>query len=230
MKFCSNCGAELISGTKFCAKCGKPINQGDKEKTQEKRENKINKKTVYVFLAAIGIILLIAFGTIFYSDYSERKAIKLAHEQQVADSLEAERQDSIEKVKLEKTEEGKKVKMEACLSYIKKFYQDYEKTNQDDGFLRKHCTPNAIRILEEKYDYECDGGGCLATWIFFHEGGTDSETIKREFVAIDENTCEVNNFTGYDGVCDGGIYRVTIGVVEKDGQYKIDTITSDYTN
>jgi uncharacterized membrane protein YvbJ len=75
MKFCSNCGAELTNGTKFCAKCGKPINQGDNEKTQVKRESKINKKVVYAFLAVIGIILLIAFGTIFYSAYSERRAI-----------------------------------------------------------------------------------------------------------------------------------------------------------
>ena len=230
MKFCSNCGAELTNGTKFCAKCGKPINQGDNEKTQVKRESKINKKVVYAFLAVIGIILLIAFGTIFYSDYSERRAIKLAHEQLVADSLEAERQDSIEKVKLEKLEEEKKVKMEACLSYIKKFYQDYEKTGQDGGFLRKHCTPNAIRILEEKYDYDCDEGGCLATWIFFYEAGSDSELVKREFVAIDENTCEVNNFWGQNGVCNEGIYRVTIDVVEKDGQYKIDNITTSYAN
>ena len=225
MKYCSKCGAELPDEAKFCTKCGNTIGQ-DNKVDQVKNEHKINKKAIYAFLAVIGLLLLIVFGSMFYSDYSEKREARLAREQFVADSLEQVRKDSIEAVKQreekERLEKEKKIKMEACLNYVKKFYKDYEKTNQDENFLRKHCTPNAIRILEEAYDYDCEGS-CLATWIFFYEAGTDAELVKREFVAKDETTCVVNNINNYNGT-----YSVTIGVAEEDGKLKINSISTNY--
>ena len=154
MKFCSNCGAELTNGTKFCAKCGKPINQGDNEKTQVKRESKINKKVVYAFLAVIGIILLIAFGTIFYSDYSERRAIKLAHEKLVADSLEAERQDSIKLAEQKEQERIEAIKIEE--------------------FRKKMSFENFLGMLKH-YDKESFAQKCGLSLLYrnFEDGGED---------------------------------------------------------
>ena len=98
MNYCSKCGAELPDEAKFCTKCGNTIGQ-DNKVDQVKNEHKINKKAIYAFLAIIGVLLVIVFGSMFYSDYSEKREARLAREKFVADSLEQARNDSIQQVK-----------------------------------------------------------------------------------------------------------------------------------
>ena len=230
MKYCSKCGAELPDEAKFCTKCGITIGQDNNMSSHSKKEPKVNKKTIYAFGCVIGVLLLIVFGSMFYSDYSEKREARLAREKFVADSLEKARKDSIEMVKQkeeeERLEEEKKLKMEACLNFVKKFYRDYEKTNQDEDFLRKHCTLNAIRTLEKAYDYDCEGS-CLATWIFFYEAGDDSGPLReRDFEAEDENTFQVTSIYELEGYGQYTAYEyvVRLGVVKEGNFYKIDTI------
>ena len=233
-RFCKKCGTERKGTEKFCSKCGTPFegmptSQPIPQPTPSYDATETStdyRKIIIPIVIGLVILALIGGGWYGYKEYSAYNEKKQAREKFVADSLEKARKDSIEAVKQkeekERLEKEKKLKMEACLNYVKKFYRDYEKTNQDEDFLRKHCTPNAIRILEEAYDYDCEGS-CLATWIFFYEAGSDAELVKREFVAKDENTCVVNNINNYNGT-----YSVTIGIVEENGKLKINSISTNY--
>ena len=237
---CPHCGAGVGDSDVFCHNCGKNLVDGSSgfvpnEEVQQatyEEEKSPFKKILPVILGILAVALLGGGGWYGYREYSAYNEKKLAREKFVADSLEQARRDSIEAVKQkeekERLEKEKKLKMEACLNYVKKFYRDYEKTNQSEDFLRKHCTPNAIRILEEEYDYDCDGS-CLATWIFFYEAGTDAELIKRSFRSVDENTCEVVNEMGINGVPSYN-YIVTLGIVKEGNAYKIDNISYRSSN
>ena len=94
MKYCSNCGAELYDDAQFCTKCGKSLSK-DSENINTRKEPKVNKKAIYAFLVVIGVLLMIVFGAMYYSDYTEKREIRLAREKFVADSLEQVRKDSI---------------------------------------------------------------------------------------------------------------------------------------
>ena len=111
MKYCSKCGAELPDEAKFCTKCGNTIGQ-DNKVDQVKNEHKINKKAIYAFLAIIGVLLVIVFGSMFYSDYSEKREARLAREKFVADSLEQVRKELVDSPKFDSQKSNEAVKEE----------------------------------------------------------------------------------------------------------------------
>ena len=74
-KYCSKCGAELPEDAKFCIKCGHPtVLLNSKRKKYGVRE--ISKKTLFSFIAVIGVLLLIILGSIFFSGYSEKRKVE----------------------------------------------------------------------------------------------------------------------------------------------------------
>ena len=111
MNYCSKCGAELPDEAKFCTKCGNTIGQ-DNKVDQVKNEHKINKKAIYAFLAIIGVLLVIVFGSMFYSDYSEKREARLAREKFVADSLEQVRKELVDSPKFDSQKSNEAVKEE----------------------------------------------------------------------------------------------------------------------
>ena len=111
MNYCSKCGAELPDEAKFCTKCGNTIGQ-DNKVDQVKNEHKINKKAIYALLAIIGVLLVIVFGSMFYSDYSEKREARLAREKFVADSLEQVRKELVDSPKFDSQKSNEAVKEE----------------------------------------------------------------------------------------------------------------------
>ena len=78
-KYCSKCGAELPEDAKFCIKCGHPTTHLN-PKTKRERVHKRNTKTLYSFIAVIGVLLLVILGSIFFSSYSEKKEAELSRQ------------------------------------------------------------------------------------------------------------------------------------------------------
>ena len=95
-KFCSKCGAEMPDDAKFCTKCGQSFEKITPKSYANKQ--KLNKKSLYALLAVFATLFLIIFGTMFYSEYSERREARLAREKFIRDSLEVVRQDSLKLV------------------------------------------------------------------------------------------------------------------------------------
>ena len=228
-KTCRYCGASIYEGDVYCENCGKRIDEAVRVEDVEEvtfgseSESKSLKDYLPLIIGAIVVVCLLGAGW-WYWDSSNKRATR---EKAIADSLEIVRQDSIKAVKLkeekEREENERRSRLESCRNYVEKFYNEYERTENQDEYLRKHCTSNALNTLREEFDTECDNGDCLATWIFFYETLADAEFIRREFVAEDENTCIVKN------IYDGYTYSVTIGLVEENGRFKVDKIiTSDY--
>ena len=116
MKYCSNCGAELPDGARFCSKCGKTLSK-DSENINTRKEPKVNKKAIYAFLAVIGVLLLIVFGSMYYSDYSEKEK-----------AVESE---SIAVVDNDMDSKSLKSELEKALKVVVK---DYDKSYFTDGF------------------------------------------------------------------------------------------------
>ena len=157
MKYCSNCGAELVHGAQFCTKCGKPITQGENENNQIESEHKINKKAVYVFLSIVGVLLLVAVGIIFYSEYSNRRAIRLVQEHLIADSLEAVREDSLEAAKQmeqERIVEERFAKFKEKLSFenFLALLNNYNKVS----YAQKCGLDFIYKEIERDGDVDCD--------------------------------------------------------------------------
>ena len=100
--FCPYCHEILYAGQSFCTKCGRPVDQ--EEATSQSSENKaiVNKKALNAFFAVIGLLILIVLGSIFYSDYSEKREARIAREHFVEDSI---RKAKIEEERLQMEEE-----------------------------------------------------------------------------------------------------------------------------
>lgn len=102
-KICNKCGAEMPIDAKFCTKCG----QSNEEYTPRNHthKEKLNKKSLYALLTVFTILFLIIFGTMFFSEYEERREARLAREKFVQDSINKARQDSIRLVRQREKEE-----------------------------------------------------------------------------------------------------------------------------
>ena len=129
----------------------------------------------------------------------------------VTDSVDAQEQD-----------------MEAARVFVEKFYNEWsgeDILNYD--YPKQYITPNLLKYLADAYDYECEGE-CLATWMFFYEGGGDVGELKsRQITARDGNHVLVENkYVNYE-------YDVLLTLIKDGDTFKIDSLKqekSEYIN
>ena len=221
VKYCPTCGAEIISGNKFCTKCGNerkgtekfcpkcgtPFDNviNDEIVTYEEEQHKSGFKKYLPYI--IGGILLLGIVGYFSSkgsnDGSDNQSL-------VADSVAVADED---------TEKNTEEEIQAKKHFIETFYKGMENSNDYDAFVRKHVTPKALKILKDEYEYECDNGDCLATWLFSYEAGSDiGAMVSRTVNMKDENIFLV--VTKYEDA----EYEVRLSVINDGHSYKIDDI------
>ena len=143
MKYCTKCGSEIPDDAKFCIKCGRPVDQEEatSQSEHDNSENKavVNRKALNAFFAVIGLLILIVLGSIFYSDYSEKREARIAREHFV--------EDSIRKAKIE--EERLQMEEELRIKAEKEFAQ----------FLNDFTIPKLIDLVsnptDERYAQRC---------------------------------------------------------------------------
>ena len=142
MKYCTKCGSEIPDDAKFCTKCGRPVDQEiSSQPKHNSTENKatVNKKAQNAFFAVMGLLILIVLGSIFYSDYSEKREARIARENFV--------EDSIKKAKLE--EERLQMEEELRIKAEKDFAQ----------FLKDFTIEKLIDLISnptnERYAQRC---------------------------------------------------------------------------
>ena len=118
--------------------------------------------------------------------------------------------------------------MEAARVFVEKFYNEWsgeDILNYD--YPKQYITPNLLKYLADAYDYECEGE-CLATWMFFYEGGGDVGELKsRQITARDGNHVLVENkYVNYE-------YDVLLTLIKDGDTFKIDSLKqekSEYIN
>lgn len=113
-------------------------------------------------------------------------------------------------------------------AFVEKFYADWEERDLlDYDYVKQHITPQMLEYLINSYDYECEGE-CLATWLFFYEGGGDCGglTSRRVTVRDEQHVLVENKYENYE-------YDVLLTVVKVGDTYKIDDLEqkrSEYLN
>ena len=137
--------------------------------------------------------------------------------------------DSLEKVTMSADERQKQAEWEqhiaACKAFIETFYNGLEKSGYDNDYVKQYVTPNAAQWLKEMYDYDCDGGDCMATWLFAYDITDPGDLKERTIAPIDDNTYKVVN--AYTGAAEGDYeYGVKLGLVKEGDTFKIDSIES----
>lgn len=109
---------------------------------------------------------------------------------------------------------------EAVRAFVETFYNNW--TDQlDYVYLKRYATPRLLKYLADSYDYDCEGE-CLATWMFFYEGGGDvGEKMSRRFTARDNSHVLVE--TKYDNY----EYAVLLTVIKDGKAFKIDELKQE---
>ena len=112
---------------------------------------------------------------------------------------------------------------EECKAFLEDFYKKLDKDLLDYAFVKRNLTRRALQYLADNYEYDCEGGDCLATWLFLYEGGGDTGPLKKRTIqSIDENTYQVTSV--YDNPDGDYKYTVQLGLVKDGDTYKIDTV------
>ena len=137
--------------------------------------------------------------------------------------------DSLEKVVVSADERQEQAEGEqhvaACKAFIEAFYNGLEESGYDNDYVKQYVTPNAAQWLKDMYDYDCEGGDCMATWLFAYDITDPGELKEVTIEAIDDNTFKV--VSTYTGAADGDYeYGVKLGLVKEGETYKIDSIES----
>ena len=118
--------------------------------------------------------------------------------------------------------------MDEISVFVEKFYNEWsgeDILNYD--YPKQYITPNLLKYLADAYDYECEGE-CLATWMFFYEGGGDVGELKsRQITARDGNHVLVeNNYENYE-------YDVLLTLIKDGDTFEINSLKqekSEYIN
>ena len=112
---------------------------------------------------------------------------------------------------------------EECKAFLENFYKKLDKDLLDYAFVKRNTTRKALKYLADNYEYDCENGDCLATWLFLYEGGGDTGPLKKRTIeSIDENTYKVTSV--YDNSDGDYKYTVQLGLVKDGDTYKIDTV------
>lgn len=239
MKNCPNCGAQIADDSRFCTECGKECTQGnicphcgvsvndsdsfcqncgkslsgvdnnEPFNADAGSANALKKYLPYI----IGAVVL--FGFIGYCSSNDSKK---GDETAVADTIAvdslAEDSATVENLNSEQETLAKK-------EFLVKFYKEKSGREQKDeyAYIKKNVTANGLQNLKDLYDFECDNGDCLATWVFDYDEGSDiGNLISSIITPQDVNTFLIENKYEY------AKYSVLLTVVEEDGVYKIDRI------
>ena len=111
---------------------------------------------------------------------------------------------------------------ETVRAFVEQFYEEWDKRDLFDyNYVKQYITPNLLKYLANAYDYECESE-CLATWMFFYEGGGDAGELKsRTFTTRDENHVLVEiKYDNYE-------YDVLLKVIKDGDSFKIDSLKQE---
>lgn len=216
---CPHCGSSVGEGDACCQNCGKSLNEAPSSEpityAEKQPKSGFKKYLPYIFG---GILLLGIIG--YFSSKSSNNGSD--NHSLVADSATVAVTDSVTvavAVADEDKEKNTEEEIQAKKHFIETFYKGMENSNDNNAFVKKHVTPKVLKILKDEYEYECDNGDCLATWLFSSEGGLDLGTMVSRTV----NMKDENNFlivTKYEY----GEYEVRLSLVNDGDSYKIDDI------
>lgn len=114
---------------------------------------------------------------------------------------------------------------QAKIDFLEDFYIGLLKSDFSDTYIIKFITPNAKKVLNDNYDYDCEGD-CLAVWLFAYEAGLDldpeNEFRSRKISKIDENNFLVEiDYEHYK-------HRVILSVIKTGDGFKIDNLERTY--
>ena len=118
--------------------------------------------------------------------------------------------------------------MAAAKTFVEKFYKEWDKTDLlDYDYPKQHITSKLLKYLADAYDLDCEDE-CLATWMFYYEGGGDVGTLKsRQITARDGSHVLVESkYVNYE-------YAVLLSLVKDGDTFKIDSLKqekSEYIN
>ncbi len=260
-RICSNCGASLDKDDVYCPSCGKkhgeitPSIETDVENnacevdkeihstasnTTKITEDSVSRKDIleieegynpwkeYRIHIIGGILVALLLGGCwwYYKTSTDRvendKAIQ-QESQKLALQREKEKLDSIENAQKEE------------LLFLENFYKELKEYSDSEvlkSYIRKKVTDKALKTLKDEYDYDCEDGECLATWLFSYEAGTDLDSLyDRKIEPVAKNTFLVTSTWGYsDGSYSPSNYRVRLGIVKDKSSYKINTIKVERNN
>ena len=107
-------------------------------------------------------------------------------------------------------------------AFVDRFYTEWGSENMlEYDYLKQHITPNLLQYLADSYDYDCEGE-CLATWLFFYEGGGDVCCFNSRQIEIrdDQHVLVKIKYDNYE-------YDVLLKVVWVGDQYKIDGLQQE---
>ena len=121
------------------------------------------------------------------------------------------------------------VSVELGKAFLENFYQGLEEVfggEEDYLYVNKYVTPEAKQFLIDQYDYDCEGE-CMATWLFFYEGGGDvCCTSERTIEQVEGLSYRITNIYYNEGVKTYQ-YRVKLGLVNDGDSFKIDSIIKE---
>lgn len=107
-------------------------------------------------------------------------------------------------------------------AFVERFYTEWGSENMlEYDYLKQHITPNLLQYLADSYDYDCEGE-CLATWLFFYEGGGDVCCYKSRQIEIRDDQHVLVNLD-YDNYK----YEVLLKVIWDGTQFKIDGLQQE---
>ena len=110
----------------------------------------------------------------------------------------------------------------AVRAFVEQFYQEWSMEDiLNYDYPKQHITPNLLKFLTDSYEYECEGE-CLATWLFFYEGGGDVGEFKsRQITARDGRHVLVENkYVNYE-------YDVLLTLMKDGDTFKIDSLQQE---
>ena len=204
---CSHCGAPVNSGDSFCQNCGKSLKEiPNSESIAYEEESKSGFKKYLPYILGGVILLGIIAYCFFTKDDNSTDAIAIVDSASVEEAITSEQE------------------IQAKKDFIEAFYQGFDQFN--DSYIKKYVSPKALQILKDEYDYECEDGDCLGTWLFVYPPGTDcdfSTVVSRDIEKINENDylVKIKYKDAYYGIIE---YSVLLTVIKDGDTYKIDDI------
>ncbi len=107
---------------------------------------------------------------------------------------------------------------QAQKAFLEAFYNGLDEEFEPD-YVRKFITPNAKKILNDEYVFDCESGDCLAVWFFSYEGGGDTgPCLSRSIKPQGANKFLVTH------KYEDEEYNVVLTVTKEGDTYKIDNI------